>query len=56
MRLEPGVEGLVHVSKLKGDENLEIGKEITLYIEKIDAKNRRISLVLGLEEKPVMYR
>src|SRR3989338_5009300 len=56
VRLEPGVEGLVHVSKLKGDENVEIGKEITLYIEKMDAKNRRISLVLGLEEKPVMYR
>ncbi len=56
VRLEPGIEGLIHVSKLEGVDELEIGKEITVYIEKIDTKHRRISLVLGLEEKPVMYR
>ncbi len=56
VRLEPGIEGLIHVSKLKGDEELAMDKDITVYIEKIDSRNRRISLVLGLEDKPVMYR
>lgn len=56
VRLEPGVEGLIHVSKLDGVDELEIGKEMTVYIEKIDMRHRRISLVLGLDEKPVMYR
>lgn len=56
VRLEPGIEGLIHVSKLEGVDELEIGKEMTVYIEKIDMKHRRISLVLALEEKPVLYR
>ncbi len=56
VRLEPGIEGLIHVSKLDGISELEIGKEMTVYIEKIDVKQRRISLILAPEEKPVMYR
>lgn len=56
VRLEPGIEGLIHVSKLDGVAELEIGKEMTVYIEKIDSKSRRISLIIGLDEKPVMYR
>ncbi len=56
VRLEPGIEGLIHVSKLEGVGELEIGKEMTVYIEKIDVKQRRISLILAPEEKPVMYR
>lgn len=56
VRLEPGIEGLIHVSKLDGIGELEIGKEMTVYIEKIDVKQRRISLILAPEEKPVMYR
>lgn len=56
VRLEPGVEGLIHISKLDGVGELEIGKEMTVYLEKVDMKHRRISLVLGLDEKPVMYR
>lgn len=56
VRLEPGVEGLIHVSKLSGSEDIEIGSEITVYIEKIDARQRRISLIIALDEKPVMYR
>lgn len=57
VRLEPGIEGLIHVSKLEGaKETIEVGKDITVYIEKIDTKQRRISLVLAPEEKPIMYR
>ena len=56
VRLEPGIEGLVHISKITGTESIEVGKEIEVYIEKVDSKQRRISLILAAEEKPVMYR
>jgi len=56
VRLEPGIEGLIHISKITGSEDLEIGKEISIYIEKIDKEHRRISLILALTEKPVAYR
>lgn len=56
IRLEPGIEGLIHISKVTGEATIEVGKKITVYIEKIDAKQRRISLILALTEKPVEYR
>lgn len=56
VRLEPGVEGLIHISKVTGNETIEVGKSITVYIEKIDVRNRRISLVFALIDKPVAYR
>lgn len=56
VRLEPGVEGLIHVSKLTGKEEIKIGQKIKTFIEKINKKDRRMSLVLPQKEKPVMYR
>lgn len=56
VRLEPGIEGLIHISKITGGETIEVGKEIEVYIEKADPKQRRISLILAQEDKPVMYR
>ena len=56
IRLEPGVEGLIHISKLTGKEELPIGKKIKAYVEKVDEQNRRMSLVLTQKEKPVTYR
>ena len=51
--LEPGVEGLIHISKLgagkrlsHASEVLEDGQEISVFIETIDYENRRISLML----------
>jgi len=56
IRLEPGIEGLIHISKLTGNEEIKIGQKIKAYIERINVKARRISLVLPQKEKPVMYR
>lgn len=56
VRLEPGVEGLIHVSKLTGQEDLKIGQKIRAFIERVSLKERRMSLVLPQKEKPVMYR
>jgi len=56
IRLEPGIEGLIHISKLTGNEEIKIGQKIKVYIERINVKARRMSLVLPQKGKPVMYR
>lgn len=56
VRLEPGVEGLIHISKLTGEENFEIGKKIKVFIERVSNKERRMSLILPQTAKPVLYR
>ena len=56
VRLAPGVEGLVHISKLRGSENLQVGQKIQVYVERINVAERRMSLVLPDTQKPLMYR
>jgi ribosomal protein S1 len=56
VRLEPGIEGLIHISKLTGEENIEIGQKIKAYIERVNKKDRRMSLLLPQTEKPILYR
>lgn len=56
VRLEPGIEGLIHISKLTGKEDIKIGEKIKTFIERINKKERRMSLILPTTEKPVMYR
>jgi len=56
VRLAPGIEGLIHISKLSGKEDYKIGQKIKAFIEKIDKKNRRMSLLIAQKEKPVTYR
>lgn len=56
VKLGPGVEGLIHISKLTGSENIKIGQKIKAFIERVSLKERRMSLVLPQKEKPVMYR
>lgn len=56
VRLEPGIEGLIHISKLTGKEDFKPGQKIKAFIEKVDQKNRRMSLVIAQKEKPVTYR
>lgn len=56
VRLAPGVEGLVHISKLRGSENLQVGQKIQVYVERINVSERRMSLVLPDIQKPLMYR
>lgn len=54
--LEPGIEGLLHVSKLAGSEEPKVGDKIECMIEHIDPVRRKISLTLVPKEKPVGYR
>lgn len=56
VELEPGVEGLVHLSKIPAGISLKEGAGVECFIEKVEKKNRKISLGLVLKEKPVGYK
>lgn len=54
--LEPGISGLIHVSKLPPDTELIEGQGVECVVESVDVASRRISLSLMLHEKPVGYK
>ncbi len=56
VRLAPGIEGLVHISKLTGAESLKIGDKIKVFVERVNEKDRRMSLLLPQKVTPVTYR
>jgi len=51
VRLEPGIEGLVHISKIAPDAKLEVGQKVNCYVESLDVENRRLSLGLVMTGK-----
>lgn len=57
VKLEEGIEGLVHISKLGPDDNFETGKAISVTIDSLDSKKKRISLSLVLTStKGLIYK
>lgn len=54
--LSPGIEGLIHISKLAPGAEPKNGEEITCTIEDIKPDQRKVSLSMTLTEKPVGYR
>ncbi len=54
--LEPGVEGLVHITKIPPGFEIKKGQEVDCYIEEVSPEERRISLGLILTTKPVGYK
>ena len=54
--LEPGIEGLIHISKIPAEKSIDIGDKVDCYVEMVDPENRRMSLGLVLKEKPVGYK
>jgi len=56
VRLEPGVEGLIHISKFPPRSQLKEGDKVTCYIENVDPAGRRLSLVMALTQKPIGYK
>lgn len=56
VELEPGIEGLLRLSKLPPGISLKEGSSVHCFIEKVDKKNRKISLGLALKEKPIGYK
>ncbi len=56
VRLEDGIEGLIHISKVPSEVTYEVGQDVSCTIESIDVTAHRISLVPVLTAKPVDYR
>ena len=56
VRLEPGIEGLIHNSKVTAETDIKIGKKIKTYVERVDKKHRKMSLVPVSIGKPLLYR
>jgi len=56
VQLEPGVEGLIHISKMPTDFAPKVGDTIKAMIESIDLEKRKLSLSVVATEKPIGYR
>ena len=56
VQLEPGIEGLIHMTKIPPGKKLRKGDEVGVYVEEVDGKAKKISLGLVLTEKPVGYK
>ena len=56
IQIEPGIEGLLHISKIIPGEEPQVGDTVECLVEKIDTFKRKISLTLVPTEKPVGYR
>lgn len=56
VNFEPGVDGLIHVSRMGSFPELKIGEEIEVLVENVDPANRRMSLGPVLTEVPVGYK
>lgn len=54
--LSPGIEGLIHISKVSPGEEPKVGEEISCTVEDIQADKRKVSLSMSLTEKPIGYR
>lgn len=56
VNLEPGIEGLIHISKIPAEKSFKVGEKVDCFVEFLDKENRRLSLGLVLKEKPVGYK
>ena len=56
VQLEPGIEGLIHMTKIPPGKRYSRGQEVNCYVEDIDVNSRKVSLGLVLTAKPAGYR
>ncbi len=56
VEVEPGIEGLIHITKIPPATKLGVGQETNCFVEEIDAKNKKLSLGLVLTSKPIGYK
>lgn len=52
----PGVDGLIHVSKLDPNVKLKKGDEVTVNVDSIEPDKRRMSLSMVMTEVPMGYK
>lgn len=56
VKIEPGVDGLIHTSKLSPDQMYEVNDNVTVVVESVDPAQRRMSLSVILTEVPMGYK
>lgn len=56
VNVEPGVDGLIHATKLDPRQDLKPGDEVTVTVESISPEQRRMSLSMVLTEVPMGYK
>lgn len=56
VKLEDGVEGLIHISKVPAGTEYKVGEEVKCTIESVDVKSHRISLIPVVTHKPIGYK
>lgn len=56
INFEPGVDGLIHISKASQFGELKLGENIEVLVESVDPEHRRMSLGPVLTEVPVGYK
>lgn len=56
VELEPGVEGLIHITQIPPSLKLAVGQEVKCTIEEVNKKDKRIALGLVLTKVPVGYK
>lgn len=56
VELEPGIEGLIHITKIPPTQKIEKGQEVKCVIEDVNVKDKRIALGLVLTVVPVGYK
>lgn len=54
--VEPGVDGLIHISKVPAGEEPKVGEKIQVSVEKLEPEARRMSLSIVLSEVPMGYK
>jgi len=54
--LEPGIDGLIHISKIPAGNEPKVGDTVDVYVESVDPDQRRMSLGMVLTEVPVGYK
>lgn len=56
VELIPGIEGLIHITKIPPTHKLAVGQEVKCTIEEVNVKDKRIALGLVLTTAPVGYK
>jgi len=57
VRLEKGIEGLIHASKMPANMSFKDGDEIEVFVESVDLDKRRLSLgVVAKDTKEMIYK
>lgn len=56
VNIKPGVDALLHISKIPADYPIKAGDDIEVEVETLEPESRRMSLALVLKTKPVGYK